>query len=241
MRIPALLVAAVALSPFCFAQTSTKPAPIARDTKKPETSHLAFVTEYIREMAAIESIRASAEQELKPEDANSEVFSNAIHSSTLFQLELRSQIGMLKGMRLDSPYDELVPGITAFYERKIDLWQKMIDIESAFIVPKPDVDYGKLAAEMPQIRAQLDYIDHALFEEVTPLVFSTLINLKRADSENHASHLIITKAERATLIANLTDDFGEKLDQPNQNFTISAAKILKDKLNEFKCSDDPWE
>jgi hypothetical protein len=33
---------------------------------------------------------------------------------------------------------------------------------------KPDVDYGKLVAEMPKIRAESDYIDHALFD-ATPL------------------------------------------------------------------------
>jgi hypothetical protein len=30
----------------------------------PETPHLAFVTEYVRELAAVEDIRAAAEQEL---------------------------------------------------------------------------------------------------------------------------------------------------------------------------------
>jgi hypothetical protein len=43
--------------------------------------------------------------------------------------------------------------------------------------PKPGVDYSKLAAEMPEIRGQLDFIDHALFE-ASPGVFATLIDLK---------------------------------------------------------------
>jgi len=207
--------------------------------KRPETPHLAFVTEYIRELAAIENIRASGEQELK-KDAGA-TFLNAIHTSTLFKLELRSQIRMLKTMHLDAPYDDLIPNIAGFYERKILLWQRMIDISSAFIGgPKPGVDYDKLAAEMPQVRAELDYIDHALFE-ATPLVFATLIDLK-PDSKNHASHLIVTKAERAKLIDDLNTDFGSKLDQKDQNFTVSAASVLKAYLlKDFKSSDEPWE
>src|ERR1700732_3549148 len=102
----------------------------------------------------------------------------------------------------------------------------MIDISSAFIVaPQPDVDYGKLVAEMPKIRADLDYTDHALFDAI-PLIFATLID-ERPDSQNHVSHLIITKAERAKLLNDLTGDFGSKLDQKDQNYTVSAALVLK--------------
>ena len=62
------------------------------------------------------------------------------------------------------------------------------------------------------------------------------------DSKGHASHLIITKADRVKLLADLTEDFGPKLDEPNQNYTVSAAKLLKDGLlKNYKCSDEPWE
>jgi hypothetical protein len=208
--------------------------------EKPETPHLAFVTEYIRELAAIENIRASAEKEQK-QSKKGEEFSNGIHASTLIQLELHSQVAMLKDMRLNPPFDDLIPSITGFYEQKIELHQQLIDISSQFIAgPKPGVDYGKLASEMPKIRAALEYIDHALFE-AAPLVFATLIDPK-PDSKNHASHLVITKAERAKLISDITAHFGAKLEQKDQNFTVGAASVLKAYfLKDFKCSDDPWE
>jgi hypothetical protein len=189
---------------------------------------------------AIENIRAKGEAELEQESTDSSLTS-AIHSSTLFQLELGSQIRMLKSMRLNAPFDELIPNITAFYERKVALWKQMSDISSAFLAgPQPGVDYGKLAAQVPQIRAQLDYIDQALFE-ATPSIFGTLIDLK-ADSKGHASHLIITKAEREKLIGDLTSDFGSRLDRKGQNYTVSAAQVLKTYLlKDYKCSDEPWE
>ncbi|MBZ5702573.1 MAG: hypothetical protein LAN84_12085 [Acidobacteriia bacterium] len=224
---------------ICLGVALVVGAPSTFGVEKPETSHLAFVTEYIRELSAIENIRESGEQELK-EDPNS-TFSNMIHSSTLFQLELGSQIKMLKGMRLKAPHDQLIPNITAFYERKILLWKRMAEIGSAFIGgPKPGVDYSKLAAEMPEIRGQLDFIDHALFE-ASPWVFATLIDLK-ADSKGHASHLVITKEERAKLLDNLNTDFGTKMDAKVQNWTVSAASVLKGYLlKDFKSSDEPWE
>jgi hypothetical protein len=139
------------------------------------------------------------------------------------------------------PFDELIPNITAFYERKIVLWRRMHEISSAFIGgPKEGVDYSKLAAEMPQIRGELDFIDQSLFE-ATAGVFATLIDMK-ADSKGHASHLTITRQDRARLLSKLNDSFGAKLDQKDQNYTVSAATVLRDYLNkDFKCSDEPWE
>jgi hypothetical protein len=231
-------------STFCFRMvvvfTFVASASTTFGAKKPETSHLAFVAEYVRELAAIENIRASGEQELK-EGTKDEVFSNAVHASTLIQLELRSQIRMLRGMRLNPPFDDLIPNLAAFYQRKITLHQRLIDISSTFLSgPKPGVDYGKLAAEMPKMRAELEYVDHSLFEAI-PLIFATLINPK-PDSKNHVNHLIITKSERAKLIDDLNGDFGPKLDQKDQNFTVSAASVLKAYLlKDYRSADEPWE
>lgn len=244
MRALALCVAAVAIQPsFCFAQTNAKPARRATTRPvKPETSHLEFVNEYIRELAAVERIRAAGEDENNQDKKDDKLpFNGIIHTATLFELELRSWVKMLKGMRLNDPFDTLIPNITGFYEQKVALWRRMGEIGSAFIGgPKPGVDYDKLAAEMPQIRARLDFIDQTLFE-ATPMVFATLIDRKE-DSKGHASHLIITKEEKAQLLSKLDAAFGAKLEHEDQNYTVSSAKVLKAGLNkDFKCADEPWD
>jgi hypothetical protein len=212
---------------------------VARSKNKPETSHLEFVTEYIRELASTQWLRDSAESDLSQDPQAT--FSNCIHLSTEMQLELESQIGRLKQMHLDDPFGKLIPNIIQLYEDKIDLWRQMTDICSAFVAgPKPNVDYGKLGADMPKLRAKLDFIDKALFE-ATPLVFTTLID-EKPDSLGHTSHLLITKAEREDLIKTIDTDFGSKLDDKNANFGISSAWVLKAGLQkDFKSSDDPWD
>ncbi len=73
------------------------------------------------------------------------------------------------------------------------------------------------------------------------MIFATLIDMK-PDSKNHASHLMITKTGRERLTAGITTDFGPKLDEKHQDFTVSAASVIKGYLlNDFKCSDDPWD
>src|SRR5260221_13665765 len=104
MRVPAIIVLAL---------IGTAAAPSTFSVEKPETPHLVFVTEYVRELAALENIREAGEQELKEDPDH--MFSNMIHSSTLFQLELGSQIKMLRGMRLKAPHDQIIGIITGFY------------------------------------------------------------------------------------------------------------------------------
>jgi hypothetical protein len=54
----------------------------------------------------------------------------------------------------------------------------------------------------------LEYIDHSLFQ-ATPLIFATLID-PVLDANDHMSKLIITKAERKKLLAELNSYFGKK-------------------------------
>lgn len=206
-----------------------------------ENAPLAFKTEYIRELSANENARANAEQEVKEGVTTRDQTASAIHSSTLIQLELRSQIQMLRDTQLTSPFDTLVPNITEFYEEKIALHQKMIDISREFLVgPKPNVDYLVLLQKCRQFRASLDYIDKTLFESTT-MIFAILID-QRPHSNNHLNHLVITKAEREKLVHDLTVAFGEKLEQKNQNYIVSSASVLKAYLlKDYKCADDPWQ
>ncbi|HEY7306276.1 MAG TPA: hypothetical protein VH601_19280 [Bryobacteraceae bacterium] len=209
--------------------------------KVPETSHLAFVTEYIRQLGAIEDIRASWEQDMAQAKNPNDSITALIHTSTQMRLELRFQIVTLQGMKLKPPFETVIPNIVALYEKKVELYQQIIDIGTAFIGgPKPGVDYGTLAAQMPQIRALIEYIDKGLLE-ASPAVFMTLIDM-RQDSQNHVSHLVITKAERAKLIDNLKRNFGEKLNQKSPNYTVGTASLLNEGFHkDFKCSDEPWQ
>ncbi len=203
-----------------------------------DNTSLAFVSEFVRELGTIEKIRATGEQELKEKGSNP--FANSIRNSTRVQLELRASIEMLSGMHLKPPVDGIPQGIIDVYKEKIKLHQKSIDIASQFMAgQKQNVDYGKLAAEMPKITASLEYVDETLFK-VTPAVFGSLIDMK-ADSHGHANHLVITKAERQELIHDIKTSFGSKLSAKNQNYTVSAASVLLSGLQkDFKCSDEPW-
>jgi hypothetical protein len=163
-------------------------------------------------LAANEETRSAAGKELASASSQNEKLADAIHSSTLIQLELRSQVSMLKSVHLSPPFETLAPSIIDFDQLKIDLHQTMIDISSAFLAgPKPGVDYGKMATEMPKIRAVPESIDQTLFK-VLRMVFATLIDQK-PDSQNHLGRLVITKSERDELVHDTEVSIGDKLYQ----------------------------
>jgi hypothetical protein len=222
------------------AQSTAKPRRQAPTRDAKAQAALAFVTEYIRELSAIEKIRDSANKEIT-QGKKDEEFSNSIYGFTRMQLELRSQVNMLARMHLDPPFETLIPNLIVFDKHKIEIFQKLIDTSSAFIGgPTEGVDYGKLAADVPKLRAQLDDTDNAVFN-ATPLIFFSLVDMKE-DSQHHASHLVITRAERAQLLSDINTDFGVKLEAKDRSYQVGAAIVLKDGLlKDFKSSDDPWE
>jgi len=208
---------------------------------KPEAPHLDFVKEYVRELLEDENLKTSGEKELSEAKSHTEKFSTGIYFSKSVQLELRSQINILKSMRLDTPYEELIPNLIAFYQDEIDLHQSLIEIGTKFLEgPKPGVDYSALAAKMPQLRAELDGVQKAVFE-ATPLIFMTLINPK-ADSQGHVSHLLITKAEKNDLQDQLEILLKGQSDEGDHDYYISSAMVLRSAfLKGHKCADEPWE
>lgn len=205
-----------------------------------ETDHYAVVSEYVRELSAVEDVRVLGEKELGTSKDNNEKMATAIRNSTRAKLELITNIRVLKTMQLNKPFETLIPTISELYQDKIALYDEMTKIAGAFVSgPQPGVDYGAYSARMPEITANLEFLDKTLFNS-TPLIFALLIDQK-PDSQNHLSHLLITKAQRNQLANRITREFGKKLDQSDQNYTVSSASVLRYYLTKkgYKCSDEP--
>jgi hypothetical protein len=203
-----------------------------------DTPHLEFVHEFIRELGELENLRTRAVIDLKQKDTN--VLIDGINFSTRTQIALRTDISILSGMHFTAPFDQIVPVIIGYANMKIGLHDRLIAIATGVISgPKPEADYGKIIAEMPQIRAQLDSIDHS-FLTMSPLVFTMLIS-DQPDSAGHMSRLAITKADRQNLLSQLHTAFGAKLDQKDPDDLVNAAWVLRGYLRKdkgFKCSDE---
>jgi hypothetical protein len=203
-----------------------------------DTVNLQFVTEYIRELGELERLRSVAFEELNADANTSNKMASCVRSSTRFDLELRSQIGMLGKAQLAPPFEKLPSSISDFNQRRIELYNRMGDGCTAMLAgPKPNIDYGAISAELPKITAEIEYVDHSLFQ-ATPLIFATLID-PVPDANNHMSKLIITKSQRKKLIGDLNSYFGKKMDTDQQNWVVSSATVLKGYLlKDYTASDE---
>src|ERR1035437_7250285 len=203
-----------------------------------------FVSEIIRELDHNEAIKMAGVEELKEAQAsgnNMEIMSAIIRQSTRQNLELRTNISMLKGMHLKAPSDNSPKMFADIYQQKIELYEMMSDIAEKFMSgPKPGVDFGNLAAQMPKITAMLEQNDNSLIK-VSPSLFIALIDMKE-DSQGHANHLVISKKERQKLLSELKKHFGERMKMKNQDGLVSAASVLTSYLENkgFKNAEDPY-
>src|SRR6266498_5131178 len=95
-----------------------------------EAPNLAFVSEYIRELAVNERMRALGERELTDVGGNNQ-FAALIRSSTKIRMELGAQIHTLSGIHLEPPFEGLTAKITKFYNMKIEFHQRLIAISTS--------------------------------------------------------------------------------------------------------------
>lgn len=209
-----------------------------------DTPPFDLASEYIRELGEFWEIQERADQEMLADkaaaDPQSQNLMTAIRNATRVKIALQTDLAFLVKMRLSrSPNEQTLGLLAAFYKQKLQLQNEIVQIASAFVGgPKDGVDYGKMAARLPQITATLDEIDKSLFQ-MTAMIFVALIDMK-GDSQNRANHLLLTKDQRATLVGSIDSAFGASL-ETDKRYMVASARFLKGKLLEFKCSDEPWE
>lgn len=215
------------------------PTPKAQDTPP-----FAVASEYIRELGEMWAAQQKVDLEQVEDRASSDPANRGemtlIRHAARVNMILRTNISMLKTMRLTrKPFDTTLGMFIALYGHKAILMEEMSKNVGAFLGgPKVGVDYGKILVRAPQITAEMEDVDKSLFQG-TLLMFGALIDMK-ADSLNRANHLLITKAERDELVKQIAGAFGQNL-ETDKRYVVASAWLMKTKLLEFKCSDEPWE
>jgi len=209
-----------------------------------QTTPYEFVRTYIGQLATFEELRANAEKEVRESSGDPLKTSiGCIHSGTRYDLEASSAASMMDGMHLrghfgGEQFQPLPHQIAEIYRLRRVFMRQITSICSTFAEgPKPGVDYQALAAKMPELRAHIEDLDKTLFESGV-LAFMTLIS-DQPDKQGHANHLIISCEQKQTLLSQIKDEFGAKLDQKDTSPGVAQAQLFRDKLIEYKCAEEP--
>lgn len=208
---------------------------------------LEFASEFIRGLVEMHQSEDAARRDIdgikKDAEYMQKLMSSIIRNSTLTKMRLQVRLNRLEKVEInDKNFDILVPAVADLYSRKMALYQEIVLAAQAIIAgQRPDVDYGRLAGHIPEITAQIEFLDESLFK-VVPMVGMLLISPK-PDSKGQLSHFSITRNEAQKLISALENGFGKSLDENDQNWTTSSASVLRTYLRDkgFKFSDDKWE
>jgi hypothetical protein len=229
VRIVLFFLAVFALSRSCYADV-TPPYDVLR--------------EFVREQVEAKNNDDQAKHEFSSidKDDRQQLMGEIIRNGTLVKLRLSETIGRLQRMRLDKPFDTLIPTLIRWQERKKALYDEMVTTAKTFMEgPKPGVDYGKLAAHMPEISASLEYVDESIFK-LTPMIGMMLISQK-PDSHGHLSHFAITRQQANDVLGMLQRNFGVSMDAKERGWATTSASVLRTYLRDkgFKFSDDPWQ
>jgi hypothetical protein len=208
-----------------------------------ETNRLAFVNEYIRELSEQEAMRKETVSEMH--EPGEGTLMPMIHYATEMRIALSVDINTMTGMHLTGMFKSLPKQIAQYLNFKYKILSEMQKIASTTVEAtingrKPGIDYGKMVAAMPKLRAQLESVDES-FTTISALVFATLGDQK-PDKRNHLSHLIITKRQRNDLLRELRADFGIELRQKDPPALAVAAGFIDHALRNggYKYADDPW-
>src|SRR5471032_370959 len=166
-----------------------------------------------------------------------------VRNGTRTRMRLNVTIRLLQQIEpVDKNFESLISYLINMYGRKEQLYAEMVDAGKTMLAgEKPGVDYGVLVGRMPEVRAQLEFVDESIFKAV-PMLGMLMVSDK-PDSKGHLSHFAITRKEAQEIISMIQIGFGKSLDAKEQNWTTSSASILRTYLRDkgFKYSDDPWQ
>ncbi len=211
-------------------------------TRAQDNPRYELVTEYVDQLGRLQAIQDQAAREIKEAKAapnTSSAILSAIHFRTRMKLELAADVGNLQRYKVGPPFDGIVGGVIKVYQQQIQVHEALIETSFHFTsaTPEPGVDYGKLTARVPQLRALLEYSDESLFK-MTPGFCLALFDETRTDSKGNIDHRIITRSQRRSLIRHIDRLFGKRLDAKDAGYRIQSAAIMKDCLLSKRKSAD---
>jgi len=198
-----------------------------------------FVSEYIRALSVMESLRADAEQEMKTAQSHQARSSSCVHAS---QLQMHA---MATAADLAGPYQlggdaRQTPGfLVNYYTTKGEMFRSLGNMcRSMLQGPKSGPDSGKVAAGMSKVQADMEDLDTSL-PQLSVMVFGVLIS-PAPDRAGRMSRLLVTKRERDDLIHQISTSF-KRLDAKDGSYAVSAATVLWEYLARkgYRCADEP--
>jgi hypothetical protein len=200
---------------------------------------ISLAQELIRELVTLDAIQQQAIKDLAENPSNMGQLATGIRNSTRVSYEINSSLGLLESLSLGGQGETFKDALLQLQQQRIAVHQEMLQIAKKMMAgPEPGVNYGALAARMPELTATLEHIDKTTFN-VAKGVFMLLIDNSRTDSRGNLAYLIVPTNKRQEMKREIQAAFGSRLNDKNANYIVLSAWVLDYGLSkDLKSSDE---
>jgi len=213
------------------------PQAAAADAADSPHREVQFVSEYIRALSEMESIRAGAEQELKTAKKPEERFSSCVHAAKIQMHALATAANLAASYTFGGDAKQTPGLLVRYYATKGEMLKSLGNLcQSMLQGSKPGLE--KIAAGMPKLRTDMEDLDKSLLP-MSVMVFDVLLS-PAPDKAGRTNRLFATKRERDDLVHQISISF-KRLDAKDESYPVSAATVLWEYLARkgYRCADDP--
>jgi hypothetical protein len=200
-----------------------------------------LVSEFIRELEVLYRLQETTNKEFAEDDSAMGKIATSIRVGTRTVFEMNESIHRLDGIAVDGQWAQVRDGLKQLDTDRIGIAQETIQMSKVMLSdPKPGVDYGAITAHAPELTAQMEQTDKVVFK-VSKYFFMALLDEQRVAPDGKLYHLLLTKKERANMIQLIDKIWGQKLEDKNATYIVSAASGIKYGLTRpmYKCADEP--
>ena len=205
-----------------------------------DSSHIQFLKEFIRELEVLYRLQETAKKEFAEDGSANGKMMTSIRVGTRTVMEMITGIGMLNSISLDGQWNKFRTTLVEIDSNRASTIQEMNEIAKKMLRgPEPGVNYGALTARAPELTAIIEQLDKLMFD-MSKVLSLSLIDNKRVDADGKLRHLLVSRQDRTDIIRYIDIAFGERLEDKNATYIVTAAWAIKLLLtnSEYKSADE---
>jgi hypothetical protein len=200
-----------------------------------------LVSEFVRELEVLYRLQETSKKELAEDDTTAGKLATGIRVGTRGGYEMSESILRLDGIAVDGQWAKFRDLLKKLDAERIEIFRELNRIAKEMLSgQKPGVDYGAMAARMPELTAEMEQVDKNMFN-MAQAIFFALVDEKRPSPDGKLHYLLLTEKERAGMIGSIDKIWGQTLEDKNASSIVAAAWVIKFGLTRphYKSADEP--
>jgi hypothetical protein len=221
--------------------TSAQSQPSQGSSFNEKDGRVQLASEFVRELEVLYRLQETAKKEVAENDSSLGQLTTGIRVGTRTVLEMNESIRRLDGIAVDGRWAEFRTMLKQLDTERIRIAEEFNQMAKAILRgPEPGVNYGAMTAHAPELTAQIEQIDKAMFTAAQAMFFA-LVDEERVAPDGKLYHLLLTKKNRDGMVRLIDKIFGPTLEDKNASSIVSAAWAIKYGLTRphYKSADEP--